>query len=56
MATAVDSKLPSYRWVIEALVIAMLIVQVMAWLAPAPILAPMIKSLGIGLSDAGLSH
>jgi MFS family permease len=32
----------------------MLIVQVMAWLAPAPILAPMIKSLGIGLSDAGL--
>jgi MFS family permease len=54
MLTAVDSKLPSYRWVIEALVIAMLIVQVMAWLAPAPILAPMIKSLRIGLGDAGL--
>jgi AAHS family 4-hydroxybenzoate transporter-like MFS transporter len=54
MPPTVDSKLPRYRWVIEALIIAMLIVQVAASLAPAPILAPMRKSLRIGLGDAGL--
>ncbi|HTT77873.1 MAG TPA: MFS transporter [Candidatus Binataceae bacterium] len=53
MPTAVQSR-PPYRWVIEALVIVMLIAQVMAWLAPAPILDPMVKSLGISLGQAGL--
>jgi MFS family permease len=32
----------------------MLIVQVMAWLAPAPILAPMVSSLHIGMGKFGL--
>ena len=45
---------PAYRWVIEALVILMLIVQVMAWLAPAPILAPIVSSLQIGMAQFGL--
>src|SRR5579863_3360703 len=54
MAAATESQAPGYRWVIEALVFAMLIVQVMTWLAPAPILSPMVKSLGISLSAAGL--
>jgi len=54
MASTIEARLPRYRWVIEALVIVMLIVQVMTWLAPAPILAPMIKGLGITLSQAGL--
>ena len=49
-----ESNLPRYRWVIEGLVLAMLIVQVATWLAPAPILGPMIKSLRISLSEAGL--
>jgi MFS family permease len=54
MPTAVESRLPRYRWVIEALVIVMLITQVMTWLAPAPILGPMVKSLRISLGEAGL--
>jgi MFS family permease len=54
MPTAVESQLPRYRWVIEALVLLMLIGQVMTWLAPAPILRPMVTSLGITLSAAGL--
>lgn len=54
MTAAAESQAPSYRWVIEVLVFVMLIVQVMTWLAPAPILAPMVKSLGLSLSDAGL--
>jgi hypothetical protein len=44
---AQESHGPSYRWIIEALIVVMLIVQVMAWLAPAPILAPMVASLHI---------
>jgi len=39
---------------IEALVVVMLIVQVMAWLAPAPILAPIVASLHIGMGQFGL--
>ncbi len=54
MASAIEPGLPRYRWVIEALVIAMLIGQVMTWLAPAPILEPMIRGLGITLGQAGL--
>jgi CP family cyanate transporter-like MFS transporter len=54
MANAVETRAPGYRWVIEALVIVMLIVQVMAWLAPAPILAPIVASLHIGMGQFGL--
>jgi MFS family permease len=54
MPAPFESQAPSYRWMIEALVFVMLIVQVMTWLAPAPMLAPMVNSLGISLSAAGL--
>jgi MFS transporter, CP family, cyanate transporter len=54
MANAVETRAPGYRWVIEALVVVMLIVQVMAWLAPAPILAPIVASLHIGMGQFGL--
>jgi MFS transporter, CP family, cyanate transporter len=54
MANAAETRAPGYRWVIEALVIVMLIVQVMAWLAPAPILAPIVASLHIGMGQFGL--
>jgi MFS transporter, ACS family, D-galactonate transporter len=54
MANEIATRPPAYRWVIEALVFLMLIVQVMAWLAPAPILAPMISELHIGMGQFGL--
>lgn len=54
MATSIETQAPRYRWVIEALLIITLIVQVISWLAPAPILAPMVKSLRISLGEAGL--
>ncbi len=54
MANGPESGAPAYRWIIEALVIVMLIVQVMAWLAPAPILAPIVASLHIGMAQFGL--
>ncbi|HKV54157.1 MAG TPA: MFS transporter [Candidatus Binataceae bacterium] len=54
MANSSESHSTAYRWVIEALVFIMLIVQVMAWLAPAPILAPMVVSLHIGMGQFGL--
>jgi MFS transporter, CP family, cyanate transporter len=54
MANAAETSAPGYRWVIEALVVVMLIVQVMAWLAPAPILAPIVASLHIGMGQFGL--
>lgn len=54
MANGIETRAPAYRWVIEALVILMLIVQVMAWLAPAPILAPIVSSLHIGMAQFGL--
>jgi cyanate permease len=44
----------SYRWVIEGLLILALASQTLIWLAPAPILAPIIKDLHIELGEAGL--
>jgi len=46
--------LSPYRWVIEVLLFLLLFSQTLTWLAPAPILAPIIKSLGIKLGQAGL--
>ncbi|MGH7934910.1 MAG: CynX/NimT family MFS transporter [Candidatus Binataceae bacterium] len=54
MGTNEKSAAPAYRWVIEGLLIITLVAQVMTWLAPAPILGPMIKSLNISLGQAGL--
>src|SRR5215472_17715374 len=54
MANGSNVRAPAYRWVIEALVIVMLIVQVMAWLAPAPILQPIVTSLRISMAQFGL--
>ena len=54
MANGIETRAPGYRWVIEVLVVIMLIVQVMAWLAPAPILAPIVASLHIGMGQFGL--
>jgi MFS transporter, ACS family, hexuronate transporter len=54
MANGSAMRAPTYRWIIEALVILMLIVQVMAWLAPAPILAPIVSSLRISMAQFGL--
>ena len=48
------SKLSSYRWVIEALLLLLLTAQSFAWLAPAPILQEIRNGLGISLSSAGL--
>ncbi len=45
---------PPYRWLIEALLVLLLIAQAVAWLAPAPILAPIINHLHIGLGGGGL--
>ena len=44
----------SYRWVIEILLIFALACQTLTWLAPAPILGPIIKDLRIDLGAAGL--
>ncbi len=49
-----ESQASPYRWVIEALLIASLLVQEAIWLAPAPILEPIIKSFNIGLGRAGM--
>jgi CP family cyanate transporter-like MFS transporter len=46
--------LSPYRWVIEVLLFLTLCAQAVTWLAPAPILGPIIKNLGISLGDAGL--
>ena len=54
MTAISETKASGYRWVIEALIIVMLIVQVLTWLAPAPILNPMVRSLRISLGQAGL--
>jgi MFS family permease len=43
-----------YRWVIEGLLISSLLVQEAIWLAPAPILEPIIKYFNIGLGRAGI--
>ncbi|MEA2649429.1 MAG: transporter, family, D-galactonate transporter [Candidatus Binataceae bacterium] len=49
-----QSKLSPYRWVIEVLMFLAFVAQTMTWLAPAPILNPIIKSLHISLGSAGL--
>jgi predicted MFS family arabinose efflux permease len=49
-----ESQASPYRWVIEVLLIASLLVQEAIWLAPAPILEPIIKSFNIGLGRAGM--
>ena len=49
-----ESQASPYRWVIEALLISGLLVQEAIWLAPAPILEPIIKSFNIGLGRAGM--
>jgi MFS family permease len=54
MANGSETRAPVYRWIIEALVILMLMAQVMAWLAPAPILAPIVASLHISMGQFGL--
>jgi len=54
MANGIETRALAYRWIIEALVILMLIVQVMAWLVPAPILAPIVTSLRISMGQFGL--
>jgi ACS family D-galactonate transporter-like MFS transporter len=51
---ASTEKTPSYRWVIEALLVLALASQTLTWLAPAPLLGPIIKDLHIHLGDAGL--
>jgi CP family cyanate transporter-like MFS transporter len=48
------SKLSTYRWVIEVLLLLLLTAQSFAWLAPAPILEEIKNGLGISLSSAGL--
>ncbi len=44
----------AYRWVIEALLLLALMSQTLTWLAPAPLLSPIINDLHIHLGDAGL--
>jgi MFS family permease len=49
-----SNRLSPYRWVIEILLLLTLFAQSITWLAPAPILGPIIKGLKISLGDAGL--
>jgi MFS family permease len=49
-----ESQASPYRWVIEGLLISSLLVQEAIWLAPAPILEPIIKAFNIGLGRAGM--
>ncbi len=51
---ATSEQTSSYRWVIEVLLVLALASQTLIWLAPAPILGPIIKDLHIDLSAAGL--
>ncbi len=47
-------ELSPYRWVIEGLLILALLSQTLVWLAPAAILPPIAKDLGISLKAGGL--
>ncbi|HLI81111.1 MAG TPA: MFS transporter [Candidatus Binataceae bacterium] len=47
------NRLSPYRWLIELLILLTLLVQSLAWLAPAPLLEPISKSLNISLASAG---
>ncbi len=49
-----QSSLSPYRWVIEVLIFLALLSQAITWLAPAPILPAIIRSLHISLGNAGL--
>lgn len=49
-----SNKLPAYRWVIEILLVLSLISQAVIWLAPAPLLEPIVKGLSISLGKFGL--
>jgi predicted MFS family arabinose efflux permease len=49
-----QSKLSPYRWVIEILMFLAFVSQTITWLAPAPILTPIIKTLHLSLGSAGL--
>jgi MFS family permease len=49
-----STALSPYRWVIELLLLLTLFAQSLTWLAPAPILGPIIKDLHISLGSAGL--
>jgi cyanate permease len=51
---APSEKASSYRWVIEVLLVLALASQTLTWLAPAPLLGPIISDLHIHLGDAGL--
>jgi len=51
---ATSERTSSYRWVIEVLLLLALASQTLTWLAPAPLLGPIIKDLHIHLGDAGL--
>ena len=51
---AASEKTSSYRWVIEVLLVLALASQTLTWLAPAPLLGPIITDLHIHLGDAGL--
>lgn len=44
----------SYRWAIEILLFLTFICQTLTWLAPAPILGPIMQSLRLSLGQAGL--
>jgi MFS family permease len=48
------NQLSPYRWIIELLILLTLLVQSLTWLAPAPLLEPISKSLSISLASAGL--
>jgi MFS family permease len=44
----------AYRWIIELMLILIFLTESMLWLAPAPLLAPIVKSLKIDFASAGL--
>jgi MFS family permease len=48
------NRLSPYRWVIEILLLFTLLAQSLTWLAPAPLLVPITKSLSISPASAGL--
>jgi MFS family permease len=48
------NRLSPYRWIIEVLILLTLLAQSLTWLAPAPLLGPISKSLNISLASSGL--
>jgi MFS family permease len=51
---APERKASPYRWVIELLLVLSLAMQALVWLAPAPLLAPIIADLHVDLARGGL--